>query len=265
MDLVEFACGHIGLTDAGNVAILKRRLSPAIEELEAIGFIQKTDAAARYQKVKAGQWRIVLQAGPGYKQPASVAPQSPQVGRIGNPSHGVEVGRIAKPSHAEVGEQDPLALELAREFYRLWDPTAPCLPGPRDLEQAAVLLGDRTPEEAKAILACLVQVTHKEWPECRSLSGAVQKYLGDALKLRQRGQRREGSRRQAEAARDQARQEQASQQQTGRKLQEVWNSLPEAMRHEITRQVRARLGKAPAAFVQRLCLEELGRRLGASQ
>src|SRR6185295_13228738 len=27
MDLVELACGHVGLAEAGNVAILKRRLS----------------------------------------------------------------------------------------------------------------------------------------------------------------------------------------------------------------------------------------------
>src|SRR5260370_37409775 len=38
MDLVEFACGHIGLTESDNVAILRRRLAPAIAELEAIGF-----------------------------------------------------------------------------------------------------------------------------------------------------------------------------------------------------------------------------------
>jgi hypothetical protein len=119
-------------------------------------------------------------------------------------------------------------------------------------------------EEARAVLACLVQVTRKEWPQCRSLSGAVQKYLGDAVKLREREQRREAGRQQAETAREQARQEQASRQQTGQKLQEVWNSLPEAVRDEITRQVRARLGtSAPAVFVQRLCLEELARRLGA--
>ncbi len=62
MDLVEFACGHIGLTDAGNVAILKRRLTPAIDELEKIGFLAAADVSQRYQKVKAGQWRIMLQA-----------------------------------------------------------------------------------------------------------------------------------------------------------------------------------------------------------
>src|SRR5262249_31059937 len=58
MDLVEFACGHVGLAEVDNVAILKRRLAPALQELEAIGFIEKADVKQRYQKVKVGQWRV---------------------------------------------------------------------------------------------------------------------------------------------------------------------------------------------------------------
>src|SRR5262249_33720209 len=58
MDLLEFACGHIGLTEVGNVALLKRRLAPAIAELEKIGFIAPEDPAERYEKLKAGVWRI---------------------------------------------------------------------------------------------------------------------------------------------------------------------------------------------------------------
>jgi hypothetical protein len=256
---VEFACGHVGLTDAGNVAILKRRLAAGIEELEAIGFIEKAGPAERYQKVKAGQWRISFQAGPGYRQPASLRGGGIDVGQVCNLPTSAEAGY--KPAPRQEASDSSPALELAREFYRLWG-AAQTVPGPRDLEQAALLLADTTPEEARAVLVCLVQVTHKEWPECRSLSGAVQKYLGDARKLRQREQQREASRQQAEAAREQARVEQASRQQAGQKLQEVWASLPEAVRDEITRGVRARLGaSAPAAFVQRLCLEELARRI----
>jgi plasmid replication initiation protein len=258
LDLVEFACGHVGLTDAGNVAILKRRLAAGIEELEEIGFIEKASVAERYQKVKAGQWRISFQTGPGYKQPASLRSSSEDRGA----SDGVDPRRPEEPRRDESAGLP--ALELAREFYRLWGSAGQTVPGPRDLEQAALLLRDSAPEEATAVLACLVQVTRKEWPECRSLSGAAQKYLGDALKLRQREQLREASRQQAEASRQQVRQEQASRQQTAQMLQETWAGLPEAVRDEITRGVRARLGSsAPAAFVQRLCLEELGRRLAA--
>src|SRR5262249_44379182 len=47
LDLVEFACGHVGLTESHNVAVLKRRLAPAIAELEEIGFLRRADAAER--------------------------------------------------------------------------------------------------------------------------------------------------------------------------------------------------------------------------
>ena len=58
MDLLEFACGHVGLTDAGNVAILKRRLNPAVAELEKIGFLTPLAPEERFQKVKAGVWPV---------------------------------------------------------------------------------------------------------------------------------------------------------------------------------------------------------------
>jgi hypothetical protein len=43
-------------------------------------------------------------------------------------------------------------------------------------------------------------------------------------------------------------------------LQERWNALSEEQREAISARVRQRLGaNAPAAFMHRLCLEELGR------
>jgi hypothetical protein len=245
LDLVELACGHVGLTDAGNVAILKRRLAPAIEELEKISFIVPADATQRYQKVKAGQWRVTFQAVRAEAGPAPV-PKAPPV---------------QAPATPEVGGP---AAELAREFYRLWDPSGATQPGARDVEQAEVLLRQRGPDEAKALLECLVRVTRKEWPECRSLSGAVQKYLGDALKLMQQREQREASRQEAERARSQRRQEEAGRHRGEQEMQPIWEALPAEQREAIERQVRGRLGKsAPAAFVRRLCLEELARRLGS--
>ena len=121
-------------------------------------------------------------------------------------------------------------------------------------------------EEAKALLPVLVQLTRKEWPECRSLSGAVQKYLGDALKLVQQREQRQASRQQAERARVQQRHEAASRQQGYRGMQPIWEALPAEQREAIEQQVRGRLGKnPPAAFVRRLCLEELARRLDGEQ
>jgi hypothetical protein len=244
LDLVEFACGHVGLTDAGNVALLKRRLAPALEELEKIGFLAAAEPAGRYQKVKAGAWRVVLRsaAAAAGRKPEPEAPPAPP----------------AAPAPAAPAE------ELAREFYRQWNPAA-AAPGARDLAQAEALLAAHGAEGAREVLACLVQVTRKEWPECRSLSGAAQKYLGDAVRLREQQRRREEARRAAEQARRQQRQEAAGRRQGGRQLQEAWDALPEAEREAVAREVRGRVGaSAPAAFVHRLCLEELARRLGAN-
>ena len=82
----------------------------------------------------------------------------------------------------------PSSFSVAAEYYRLWDATTPTQPGPRDLEQAKALEHDRP--EAMAVIACLVRVTKKRWPDCRSLSGAVQKYLPDAVRLHQLERRR---------------------------------------------------------------------------
>src|SRR5207302_2624021 len=63
LDLVELACGHVGLTESHNVAILKRRLAPALAELEGIGFLAPLGPDERYQKVRAGVWRVHFRAG----------------------------------------------------------------------------------------------------------------------------------------------------------------------------------------------------------
>jgi hypothetical protein len=129
-------------------------------------------------------------------------------------------------------------------------------PGPRDLEQAALLLDGRDADEARAAVACLVRVTRQQWPECRSLSGAAQKYLGDALKLLQAERRREAERQQARRQNEERRQEQTS----CEPLHALWDALSEGQRQEIEQRVRQRLGgAAPAAFVRRLCLQELSR------
>ena len=78
MDLIEFACGHIGLTESANVAILKRRLAPAVAELEQIGFLARLDPTERYQKVKAGVWRVQFRRGePTSSPPPAHAGGSP--------------------------------------------------------------------------------------------------------------------------------------------------------------------------------------------
>lgn len=58
-DLKEFACNHIGLSRNYDTGQLKRRLQPAIAELEAVGFLEPMPVSQRYVKISRGEWRII--------------------------------------------------------------------------------------------------------------------------------------------------------------------------------------------------------------
>jgi len=59
--LRTFACEHVGLSrgysDAGK---FKEKLQPAIEELQAVGFIETMSREERYTKVGPGEWTITI-------------------------------------------------------------------------------------------------------------------------------------------------------------------------------------------------------------
>jgi Replication initiator protein A len=253
MDLVEFACGHVGLTENDNVAVLKRRLAPALKELEEIGFLAPAGDGARYQKIKPGVWRVHFQAaGEQTRRQGDNQTGRPESG--GNPPAPAAASEMARP----VGVVD----ELVLEFYRRWSPRAAILPGPRDAEQAQALVREHGEAVARALIPDLVQVLRKEWPDCRSLSGALQKYLPDAVKVYRQEQERKAGRRAAEAGRRQEQETLLQRQQEERRRNERWQTLPPEERDAIRRAVLGRLSgaSAPEAFVHRLCLEEMARR-----
>ena len=64
-DLRTLACEHIGLSRSYAPTELKRRLKPALEELEQLGFLEPLSPEERYSWVKRGSWRIVLVRGRG--------------------------------------------------------------------------------------------------------------------------------------------------------------------------------------------------------
>ena len=235
-DLLEFACGHIGLTDPGNVALIKRRLQPALSELERIGFL--LPETQRFVKVRQGQWRIVLRsakAQPQQEKPVTTEPTVPALGQASS-------------------EQTP-AEQLAWYFRQRWGPGP--APGPRDREQAERLLQGYGPDEARALVEVLVEVTRQAWPECRSLSGAISRYLPEALAARQSAIQREKLLQEQQLRRQQERQSLAQQEQTLQALQARWEALPPEQRAAIEARVRQRAGLAPAVFIQRLCFDEM--------
>lgn len=64
-DLRTLACEHIGLSRTYAPTELKRRLRPALEELEGLGFLEPLDPEERYSFVARGSWRIILIRGSG--------------------------------------------------------------------------------------------------------------------------------------------------------------------------------------------------------
>ena len=58
--LPVFACEHIGLSRRYDAAQLKRRLSPAIAELEQAGYLMPLAAGERFHRLRRGQWEVVF-------------------------------------------------------------------------------------------------------------------------------------------------------------------------------------------------------------
>ncbi|MFQ3649530.1 MAG: replication initiator protein A [Gemmataceae bacterium] len=234
-DLVEFACGHIGLTDPGNVALIKRRLQPALDELEQIGFLQPEKQ--RFVKVRQGQWRIVLRSTKAQQhEKKAVTTESP-------------VAPQQSPAEPLTAEQ------LAWYFRHRWGAGPP--PGTRDREQARQLLQGYGTIEARAVVELLVEITRQAWPECRSLSGAISRYLPEALAARQAAIQRDKLLQEQQLRRQQERQTALQQDQSLQTLQARWDALPAEVRAAIETRVRQRAGLAPEMFIHRLCLDEM--------
>jgi len=59
-DLRTLACEHIGLSRSYAPTELKRRLKPALEEMEQLGLLEPLGLEERYSYVKRGCWRIIF-------------------------------------------------------------------------------------------------------------------------------------------------------------------------------------------------------------
>lgn len=78
-ELRELAHEHIGLSRSYDTAQLKRKLLPAITELEDAGFVRTMNSSDRFTWIKRGVWQVAFarrgaKAGPPH---ASTSPQAP--------------------------------------------------------------------------------------------------------------------------------------------------------------------------------------------
>lgn len=63
-DLIELAFHKLGISQNYLIGNIKQRLQPAIEELEAVGYIKPCPKEERYQKHGVGKWHIRFERGP---------------------------------------------------------------------------------------------------------------------------------------------------------------------------------------------------------
>jgi hypothetical protein len=59
-NLAQFAREHVGLSRSYDAAQLKRRLGPAIKELEDGGYLEPMPATERFMRIRRGEWEIVF-------------------------------------------------------------------------------------------------------------------------------------------------------------------------------------------------------------
>jgi hypothetical protein len=246
MDLRDFACGHIGLTAVDNIAELKRRLAPALDELEAIGFLARAEAEERYHKVGTGAWRIRLRPGMG---------NEPEVVNAGDKVP----DEVAV--EATLSESPPLAAEeeLLADFYAQWDARKDYQPGESDRRQAAQVVTQLGAERARALLPFLVRVLRRRWPECKTFTGAVDKYGPDAVHLLEQTERRSaaGHKDREQYQREREEQQRLDEERRCREL--LWRHLGEEERQRIAEDVllkHPRLKDHPA-ILHALCLSQL--------
>lgn len=251
MDLLDFACGHIGLSRVDNIAELKRRLAPAVEELEAVGFIACAGMEERYHKIKAGVWRVRFTAGPRFR----TLPAEPSTNCLPPP---LESPRAEPP----VTVPDKPAAEdwaVAAAFYQAWGAQTNLPIGPKDLSQAGELIERHGAARARELVPLLAQIVKRKWPDCKSFSGAAAKYLDEALRLDAGQKSRDDRLRQEKLCQLREREEANRLREERRALAERWEALPASQRRALEEAVLREhpdLRKHPA-IVKGLCLDRL--------
>jgi hypothetical protein len=77
--LKELAWEHVGLARNYDTASLKRKLRPAIIELEQKGFLEPLPDAGRFSKVRAGEWKVIFGNAKEAARGTSLKPASPEL------------------------------------------------------------------------------------------------------------------------------------------------------------------------------------------
>jgi hypothetical protein len=116
-DLRTLACEHIGLSRSYAPTELKRRLKPALEEMEQLGFLEPLGIEERYSYVKRGCWRIIFIRG----RAATAEVQDPAARREQQPAQLMEAlkarGVTAKSAQELVEAHPPSRIRTKIEVF----------------------------------------------------------------------------------------------------------------------------------------------------
>ncbi len=250
MDLVEFACGHIGVSPTQNVAHLKQRLNPPIQELEGIGFLSKSDPSDRYRKVAPTVWRIQLQKGDGL--PTLTVDDSRT---LAEPTR--EVPPVVSPPNVSTRSPED---HLVHVFYAVrFGLQTPVMVSEKERDYARQLLARYGSPKALEVVEAAASVIKTAWPEGKTLL-AIMHYLPEAeARLEQEERKAERMRRVIEDE-ELSRMQQAEQAKIVAAWKPRWDSLSESEKEKIRRRVLASQPKGIEKFprtLERLCLLRL--------
>ncbi len=274
IDLIEFACGHIGMTPTRNVAHLKQRLDPPIQELEGIGFLSRSEPTDRFRKVAPKVWRVQLRKGSGLPKPQwavkAEAPHPQDTTLLTDNSVEAskpEVPGVPAPTpvllpHADL-TQSSTGDHLVRAFYSTrFSPEFIPLVTSRERESARQLLTRYGTAQAFQVIEAATEVLKTAWPEAKSFA-AILRYLPEAEAQLDREQKHANRIRQAADDEDRDREQLAEQAKSIALWRPHWVALSAEEQESIRQQVLQHQPKGIEKFsqiVERFCLLELARR-----
>lgn len=246
-DLRTLACEHIGMSRSYAPTELKRRLKPALEELEQLGFLEPLSPEERYSYVKRGTWRIILIRGRSAESDASTCAMTPAAELI----EALKARGITAKTAAELVEThsagriqtkvDVFDWLMRNEDKRVGKNPAGYLVASIRADYQAP--GDFAPEPP---------------PPAPASSGPS----GDGVESRQKSRARTT----LQQERDQARVESERDRVCEAELRAVWEALPESERDEIVASVKAANPGSSRwkKMLESLCLSALEARMAGT-
>jgi len=233
-DLLDFACGHIGVTRTGNIAELKRRLWPAILELESIGFIKPANTTRRFLKLGRGVWRVRFER--------------------------AARGHSATQPNVPVTTTLPPQYGIVQLWHLHWTGATSVTPTSSELACAKDLIEQYGLPVLQDIVPLLAERMKQKWPDAKTF-GAVKSYVAEVATELEQQDRLRKTRMETSSWQD-AGQQAIARQQFQAHWQPVWERLSEEQRTAIRLAALTRYpGFVDAPnLLQRECLEELARR-----